>query len=109
MDVPLPPAPPPFRFSDPVACAAELIAAGFDDPDVVEIPLAFRPRAAVDVLALTRCAVRLEMMIELQAEPARKRIRRAIVEGAEKFRTGTLLEIPMPAVLASGAKGARRD
>ncbi len=47
------------------------------------------------------------MMIELQADPARARIRQAIVEGAEKFRTGALLEIPMPAVLASGAKGAR--
>jgi len=68
MDVPLPPAPPRFRFSDPATCTAELIAAGFDDPDVVEVPLAFRPRAAVDVLALTMCAVRLEMMIELQAE-----------------------------------------
>jgi SAM-dependent methyltransferase len=107
MDVPLPAAPPPFRFSDPATCAAELIAAGFDDVDVVEIPLAFRPRAAADVLALTMCAVRLEMMIELQVDSARERIREAIVEGAEKFRTGTVLEIPMPAVLASGAKGAR--
>lgn len=107
MDVLLPPAPPPFRFSDPATCAAELIAAGFDDPDVVEIPLAFRPRVAADVLALTRCAVRLEMMIELQADPARERIRQSIIEGAEKFRTGPLLEIPMPAVLARGIKGDR--
>jgi SAM-dependent methyltransferase len=107
MDVPLPPAPPPFRFSDPATCTAELIAAGFDDPAVVEIPLAFRPRHAVDVLALTMCAVRLEMMIELQADPARERIRQAIVEGAEKFRMGALLEVPMPAVVASGGKGPR--
>jgi SAM-dependent methyltransferase len=107
MDVPLPPAPPPFRFSDPATCVAELIAAGFDDPDVVEIPLAFRPAAATDVLALTRCAVRLEMMIELQTGPARERIRQAIVEGAEKFRSGALLAIPMPAVLASGVKGPK--
>ncbi len=104
MDVPLPPAPPPFRFSDPATCVAELIAADFEKPDVVEIPLAFRPPAGTDVLALTRCAVRLEMMIELQEPRARERIRQAIVEGAEKFRTGTLLEIPMPAVMASGVK-----
>jgi ubiquinone/menaquinone biosynthesis C-methylase UbiE len=32
MHVPLPPAPPPFRYSDPATCVAELIAAGFDDP-----------------------------------------------------------------------------
>ena len=107
MDVPLPPAPPPFHFSDPATCVAELIAAGFDDPDVVEIPLAFRPAAATDVLALTRCAVRLEMMIELQTGPARERIYQAIVEEAEKFRAGALLAIPMPAVLASGVKGLK--
>jgi SAM-dependent methyltransferase len=104
MDVPLPPAPPPFRFSDPATCVAELIAADFENPDVVEIPLAFRPPAATDVLALTRCAVRLEMMIELQDARARERIRHAIVEGAEKFSTGALLEIAMPAVIASGVK-----
>ena len=103
-EVPLPPAPPPFRFSDPATCAAELIGAGFADPDVREIALAFRSSAATDVLALTRCAVRLDMMIELQEDRARERIRQAIVEGAEKFRAGALLEIPMPAVLASGIK-----
>ena len=109
MDIPLPPAPPPFRFSDPSTCVAELIAAGFNNPNVVELPLAFRPRAAAGVLALTKCAVRLEMMIELQSVLARERIRQAIVEGAENFRTGALLEIPMPAVLASGAKRAHRE
>ena len=107
MDVPLPPAPPPFRFSDPATCTAELIAAGFSNPNVVEIPLAFRPSAATDVLALTRCAVRLEMLIELQVAVARDRIRQAIVEGAESFRTGAVLEIPMPAVLASAIKSPK--
>ena len=107
MSVALPPAPPPFRFSDPVTCIAELIAAGFDEPDVAEIPLAFCPSAGSGVLALTRCAVRLEMMIELQSAQARERICQAIVEGAEKFRTGALLEIAMPAVVASGVKGSK--
>lgn len=107
MSVPLPPAPPPFRFSDPATCIAELIAAEFDNPNVAEIPLAFCPSVATDVLELTRCAVRLEMMIELQAVQARERIRQAIVEGAEKFRMGTQLVIPMPAVVASGVKGPK--
>jgi SAM-dependent methyltransferase len=104
MDVALPPAPPPFRFSDPATCKDELIAAGFVDPKVVEIPLAFRPRAAADVLALTRCAVRLEMMIELQRPSDRERICQAIIDRAEKFRNGALLEIPMPAVVARAHK-----
>jgi hypothetical protein len=104
MDLPLPPAPPPFRFSEPSTCVAELRAAGLDDPDVVEIPLSFCPRAASDVLALTKCAIRLEMMIELQTAQARERIRQSIAEGAETFRTGARLEIPMPAVIASAVK-----
>jgi SAM-dependent methyltransferase len=107
MDVPLPAAPPPFRFSDPATCEAALIAADFEDAHVVEIPLAFRPAAATEVLALTRCAVRLTMMIELQDAKARERIRQAIVEGAEKFRSGALLEISMPAVVASAVKRSK--
>jgi SAM-dependent methyltransferase len=104
MDVPLPPAPPPFRFSEPSTCVAELRAAGFSNPETVEIPLFFRPRAPSDVLALTKCAVRMEMMIELQSVEARERIRQSIVEGAEKFRSGAVFEIPMPAIIARGVK-----
>ena len=104
MDIPLPPAPPPFRFSEPSACIEALGTAGFANPKVIEIPLAFRPRIAADVLALTRCAVRMEMMIERQSVEAAQLIRQAIVQGAERFRTGDRLEIPMPAVLASGEK-----
>jgi SAM-dependent methyltransferase len=109
MDIPLPPAPPPFRFSEPSTCVEELRAAGFNNPTVVEIPLAFRPRAATEVLALTKCAVRMEMMIELQSHQARERIRQTIVEGAEKFRSGAYFEIPMPAVLASGVKPPQHE
>jgi SAM-dependent methyltransferase len=104
LDVPLPPAPPPFRFSEPSTCAAALRAAGFDDPVVVEVPLAFRAAAASDVLALTKTAVRMEMMIQRQSAQAMERIRQAIVEGAGKFRTPAGFEIPMPAVIASGVK-----
>lgn len=104
LDLPLPPAPPPFRFSEPAACVAALRAAGFDDPQVAEIALVFRPRAPSEVLALTMCAVRLQMMIELQSAEARERIRQAIVEGTERYRSGAGLEIPMPALIASGAK-----
>lgn len=104
LDVPQPPAPPIFRFSDPKACTAALSAAGFINPVVAEIPLAFRPREAEQVLALTYSAVRMEMILKLQTPEARERIHRAIVEGAENFRVGDQIEIPMPAVLASAEK-----
>ena len=104
LDVPLPTAPPPFRFSDPEACTIALLGAGFVSPRVIEIPLAFRPRTAEQVLDLTYSAVRLEMILSLQTGEARERIHRAIVEGVARFRVGGEIELPMPAVLASASR-----
>ena len=104
LDVPLPAAPPPFRFSEPEACTSALIGAGFVGPRVIEIPLAFRPERVEQVLDLTYSAVRLEMIISLQTPEARERIHRAILEGAARFRVGGDIEVPMPAVLASASK-----
>lgn len=104
LDVPLPPAPPVFRYSEPSACVAGLLAARFIGPIVIEIPLTFQPREATEVLDLTYSAVRLEMLIALQTPAARERIHEAIVTGAEQFRVGNQINIPMPAVLASAEK-----
>jgi len=59
LDVPLPAAPPPFHFSEPETCTAALLEAGFINPRVSEVPLAFRPSAREQVLDLTYSAVRL--------------------------------------------------
>lgn len=104
LDVPLPEAPPPFRFSEPETCTAALLGVGFINPRVTEVPLAFRPSAPEQVLDLTYSAVRLEMILSLQTAEARERIHRSIVEGAERFRARGKMEIPMPAVLASAAR-----
>ena len=104
LDVPLPVAPPPFRFSEPENCTAALLEAGFISPRVSEIPLAFRPSAPEQVLDLTYSAVRLEMILSSQTAEVRERIHKAIIEGAERFRVGGKIEIPMPAVLASATR-----
>ena len=104
LDVPLPGAPPPFRFSEPETCTAALLEAGFINPRVSEVPLAFRPSAPEQVLDLAYSAVRLEMILSSQTAEARERIHRAIIEGAERFRVGGKIEIPMPAVLASATR-----
>ena len=104
LDVPLPPAPPPFRFSEPETCTAALLEAGFINPRVTEVALAFRPSAPERVLELTYSAVRLEMILSLQGAEARELIHRAIIEGAAHFRSGVGIEIPMPAILAVAAK-----
>jgi SAM-dependent methyltransferase len=104
LEVSLPDAPPPFRFSEPEACTTALLGAGFINPRVAEVALAFRPNAPEDVLDLTYSAVRLEMLLSRQTAQARERIHQAIVEGAGRFRAGGKIEIPMPAVLATAAK-----
>lgn len=106
LDVPLPVVQPRFRFGEPEACAAALVEAGFSNPEVEEIGLCFRTRVPEQLVALTNSAPRLELMLSLQTPEARERIHRAIAEGAERFRVGETIEIPIPAVLASGVKPA---
>jgi SAM-dependent methyltransferase len=104
LDVPLPPAPPPFRFGEPAACLSSLREAGFINPVVAETHLAFRTRDPGKVLELTYSAVRMEMMLKLQTARARDRIHRAIVEGATRFAVGNDISLPMPALVATAQR-----
>jgi SAM-dependent methyltransferase len=107
LDVPLPPAPPLLRFSEPAACAAGLLAAGFVAPTVVDLPLAYHPASADAVLEFTyKAVVRLVMLLDRQTPAARERIHRAIVPvaGAARRARDGRIELAMPAVLASATK-----
>lgn len=105
MDVPLPPAPPIFRFSDPDESRAALEAAGFTGAEVREIPLTWRISAAQDVLDMIyNSTVRTVMMLDAQAPEARERIHAAILESAEKYRAGGGYEMAWPAVLSAAQK-----
>jgi ubiquinone/menaquinone biosynthesis C-methylase UbiE len=102
LDVPLPPAPPIFRFSDFDECKRVLIAAGFDTPSVDVLPLQWQTKNASDILDLIyKSIVRTPMILEAQAADARERIHRAIVEGAESYRKNDTIELKFPAVLAT--------
>jgi SAM-dependent methyltransferase len=105
MDVPLPEGPPFFRFSDPDEAARSLVAAGFVDPRVEQIPLVWRLDSA-DALydAFVEGAVRTAALLKAQTSGALAAIRRAISERAETFRRGPTIEIPMAAVLTSGRR-----
>jgi hypothetical protein len=46
----------------------------------------------------------MKMMIALQTPDARAKIVRAIVEESQRFRSGDRIELPMPALVASGRK-----
>ena len=105
LDVPLPSAPPIFRFSDAIECVKVMTAAGFTDPKVKVLPLSWRtdqPTAVLDLLY--KGAVRTPMILEAQAPKAREAIHEAILEGSEAFRKGNRIEFRFPASMASATK-----
>jgi ubiquinone/menaquinone biosynthesis C-methylase UbiE len=102
LDVPLPPAPPIFRFSDFAECERALTTAGFTAPSVRILQLQWRTKNAQDVLDLIyRSIVRTPMILQAQSDDARERIHRSIVEGAERYRSDDMIELRFPAVLAT--------
>ena len=105
MDVPLPAGPPFFRFSDPDEAARSLVAAGFVEPRVEQIPLLWRLDSAEAVYdAFVEGAVRTAALLKAQTPEALVAIRQAIRETAEQYRRGQSIELPMAAVLSSGTR-----
>lgn len=106
LDVPLPPAPPIFRFSDFAECKRALTAAGFTAPSVCILQLQWRTKSPQDILDLIyKSVVRTPMILQAQTADARERIHRAIVEGAESYRKDDVIELRFPAVLATATSG----
>jgi SAM-dependent methyltransferase len=105
MDVPLPPGPPFFRFSDPEECVRSLASSGFVNGRVDELPLVWRLRSPEDVCdAFLHGAVRTAALLQAQTPDALGAIRRAIADSVEAYRRGDAIELPMAAVLASGTR-----
>ena len=103
MDVPLPPGPPFFRFSDPADASRSMTSAGFADPRVETVPLVWRLSSGGALCdAFLQGAVRTAALLRAQSADAMVRIRRQIVETAEQYRHGERIELPMAAVLTSG-------
>jgi ubiquinone/menaquinone biosynthesis C-methylase UbiE len=102
--VELPPAPPPFRFSDHAECRRAMEAQGFIDVDVRVVPLVLAIPAEALLSYVMQGTVRMALLVEAQSPDARAALERAIVEGGEQYRAGDGLVIPTPAVIASGRK-----
>jgi hypothetical protein len=105
MDVPLPAGPPFFRFSDAAEASRSMVAAGFIQPRVEIVPLVWRLTSG-DALcdAFLQGAVRTAALLRAQTPEAMAAIRRAIIEGAEVYRQGDHIELPMAAVLTSAVR-----
>jgi len=100
MDVPLPPGPPFFRFSDSSEFARSLAAAGFIDPVARTVPITWRVASGEDLLnAFLRGAVRTAALLRAQSPAALDAIRQTLTDSV-----GGGCDLPMPAVLASATK-----
>lgn len=104
MNVGLPPAPPPFRFSDIEVARAAMEAAGFADFQVVEVPIVLPAPADAFWDFFRKFSVRVSMLLERQDEGTRRRIEAEIVSGLERYAANGLMLIPMPAIVVSGRK-----
>ena len=105
MNVPLPPGPPFFRFSDADECRRVLQAAGFANPQVQTVPQVWRlstPDALCEIMHSS--SVRTAALLRAQAPAALTAIRAAIREAALAYQQGSMIELPMPAVAAAAAK-----
>jgi SAM-dependent methyltransferase len=105
IDVPLPTGPPFFRFSDPEESKRALTAAGFVNAQTLQIPQTWKVESGDELLTSFRTAsVRTAALLNAQTSDALRKIRGDVVERAEKFRRGDLIEIPMPALLVSALR-----
>ena len=104
-DVGLPVGPPFFRFSDPMELERALGDAGFSQVIVTELPLVWRlPSAERFFDAMMDGTVRTGALLHAQTPGALTAIRSVVVEGVNRYRTGEGVQLPMPAVLATGVK-----
>jgi ubiquinone/menaquinone biosynthesis C-methylase UbiE len=105
LDVPLPPAPPFFRFADADECRRVLTAAHFITPAVSTVPVTWYGKTPQDLLDLIyKSTVRTPMLLEAQTPEARNRIHEAILAGAAKYRVSDRIAIAIPAVMATATK-----
>jgi ubiquinone/menaquinone biosynthesis C-methylase UbiE len=104
-NVPLPEGPPFFRFSDPDECIRSLLAAAFESPKVVKVPQTWRLPALDSLFEFMRdSTVRTAGLLRAQKLEALEKIREAMREELKNYQTGSAIELPMPAILASGMK-----
>jgi ubiquinone/menaquinone biosynthesis C-methylase UbiE len=106
LSVPLPPAPPFFRFSDTAECERVLAASGFAGVRVTLVPQTWRlasPEALFESMA--NSTVRMAALLKMQNARALAAIRIEVHRRATEYLVGDGVELPMPAVLASARKG----
>ncbi len=103
--VELPEGPPFFRYSDPDECTRGLIAAGFESPDVSKVRQTWRLPAGDGLFdAMKDSTVRTAGLLRAQKPTVLNKIRGAMRAELQGYTKGDFVELPMPALIASGIK-----
>ncbi|MEX3639582.1 class I SAM-dependent methyltransferase [Paraburkholderia sp. BR14320] len=105
-DVPLPPGPALFRFSDWQESKHMLLETGFVQPEMRELDLTLVLHAPnTPFHALLRGGVRFSALLHAQTPAALAAIERAVARDAEAYRSDNGdLRLPMSCILASAVK-----
>ena len=105
LGVQLPQGPSFFRFSDPAECDRTLREAGFGNVSVVSIPQVWRFNAPDELFdAIYNGGVRIRAILRAQSSETLEAIRTAAREAAKRFSDQGVIDLPMPAILASAVK-----
>ncbi len=103
MDVPLPKAPPFFRFSKPSESKQALEAAGFSDINISELVLHWQPSSGQELIdTIYKSTVRTAMLLEAQDEAARDKIHSSIISAVSESKG--VIDLPWPAIIAIAKK-----
>jgi SAM-dependent methyltransferase len=105
LDVPIPAGPPFFRFSDHQEFRRTLLEAGFITPTITPVPLFWRlPSTDALFTTMYNTAVRTKALLRAQSSEALLTIRQAVREACQGYEKAGVVELPMPAVLATALK-----
>jgi len=105
-DVPLPPGPPFFRFSDPAESYRVLLGLGFKSPEVTIVRQVWRLGSVEALFEVMRGGtVRTAGLLRVQTPAAQEAIRVDIRDAVRRYQRNGGVELPMPAVLSSAIKG----
>jgi hypothetical protein len=104
--VALPEGPPFFHYSEPAHCVESLTAAGFMEPVVRQVSQTWRlPPGDGLFEAMLESTVRTAGLLRAQRPEALEKIRAAIRAEIPPYTQGEMVELPMPALIASAEKG----
>jgi SAM-dependent methyltransferase len=103
--VELPEGPPFFRYSDPDECRRGLLVAGFETANVTKVAQIWRLPAGDGLFnAMKDSTVRTAGLLRAQKPTVLKKIREEMRRALAPYVKGEIIELPMPAWVASGIK-----